>query len=208
MSVDRDQPRGDAAAFAQQDVVGADRRRRCASTSTDDLQRCESAARSASGMIQASRPAPIRNRPMSSASANTGASAASVDVGRLRRPARPRCRSAGTAASRDATCRRSGSRPCRRPRSARGCGRCGARRAAKRQRLAGAARRGAAAGVVLGRVAADADAEIDQDRRGDEDRRVGADQHHAEHHGRGEAVDRLAAEEAAAPARPASRSRG
>ena len=40
-----------------------------------------------------------------------------------------------------------------------------------------------------------ADAEIDQDRRCDEDRRVGADQHHAEHHDRREAVDGVAAEQ-------------
>ena len=47
----------------------------------------------------------------------------------------------------------------------------------------------------LRRVAVLADAEIDQDRRRDEDRGVGADQHDAEHHDRREAVDRMAAEQ-------------
>ena len=48
---------------------------------------------------------------------------------------------------------------------------------------------------LLGLHASGPDAEIDQDRRGDEDRRIGADQHHAEDHGRDEAVDGMAAEE-------------
>ncbi len=49
------------------------------------------------------------------------------------------------------------------------------------------------------------DAQIDQDRRRDEDRGVGADQHDAEHHGRREGLDRPAAEQQQRQQRPASR---
>ena len=94
-SLHRDQSRGDAAAFAQQDVVGRDRRARPRSLRHRDLSAWKR-NRSASGMIQGSRPLPIRNRPISAAAANTGASAASsISLG-LRRPATPRFRSAGT----------------------------------------------------------------------------------------------------------------
>ena len=72
------------------------------------------------------------------------------------------------------------------------------KRRARQMRSVCAARR--APSSVLSRSGAvsesspGADAEIDQDRRGNEHRRVGADQDHAEHHRRREAVDRLAAE--------------
>ena len=49
-----------------------------------------------------------------------------------------------------------------------------------------------------------ADAEIDQHRRGDEHRRVGADQHHAEQHGGGEASGSPGRRRRTAPATPAS----
>ena len=110
--------------------------------------------------------------------------------------------SAGTTANRDATCRQSESRHCHRHRSAPARGKCGcaakslmAHRQSVRLRAGDLARSGSG----RFRFAADSvpwvrDAEIDQQRRGDEGRRIGAD-NDAEQHRLHEALDHLRPEQ-------------
>ena len=105
---------------------------------------------------------------------------------------------------RDATCRRSESRHCRRRRSARdleGAGLPG------RPPSSDTLRTGRASGSAFQGEARGSDMEIDQDRRRDENRRIGAHQHGAEHH-RGRRSCTAWPPKITAPARRAKRSSG
>ena len=122
--------RRDAPALADHDVVGADRRSGLHRVQHDPDRAQRLRAAPADG---SQTRVPV---PMISVSMLVGRGEhprqrrrSSISSARVDRPG-PDRRPAGTAASRDATCRQSGSRPCRRRRSAPTCGRCGASDAA------------------------------------------------------------------------------
>ncbi len=116
-SVHRDQGGGDGAILGEQDVVGADRRagrHRLA----DDAGLATALAGASARAARA--PGRCRRAGFRSASASANTRPGSPRRSPPARAPSHRCRSAGRAASRDATCRRSGTRHCHRRRSARG----------------------------------------------------------------------------------------